>query len=111
MKPGESLTIVIGGQDDKSPRTRRKGQKPPTLAERKLRLDVHKIHVMCLLYHVFVRNHWCNDSKLQVRSVYCSVRSTDSPLEHTSRVQSNPRKSSQDAQPRRWQSDRSLQIP
>lgn len=66
--PGESLTIVIGDQNDNS-RARRKGQKPPTLAEKKLRLDVHKIHLTCLLYHVFLRNHWCNDSQLQVGSV------------------------------------------
>jgi xeroderma pigmentosum group C-complementing protein len=72
VKPGESLTIVIGDQNDNSPRVRRKAQKPPTRAEKKLRLDVHKIHITCLLYHVFLRNHWCNDSPLQVWS-QCNV--------------------------------------
>ena len=68
IQPGESLTIVIGDQHGNSPRVRRKGQKPPTQAEKKLRLDVHKIHITCLLYHVFLRNHWCNDPQLQVGS-------------------------------------------
>ncbi|TID20666.1 Rad4-domain-containing protein [Venturia nashicola] len=38
---------------------------PITAAERERRLSVHKMHVVCLLYHVFYRNHWANDAKTQ----------------------------------------------
>lgn len=37
-------------------------------AERKVRLDVHKTHLLCLLAHVHMRNKWCNDVELQVIS-------------------------------------------
>ncbi|KAF1977335.1 Rad4-domain-containing protein, partial [Bimuria novae-zelandiae CBS 107.79] len=40
-----------------------------TTVEKKLRLDIHKWHVMCLLYHIHRRNAWCND-----RIVQASVR-------------------------------------
>lgn len=36
-------------------------------SEKKMRLDIHKIHLLCLLRHVELRNRWCNDSELQVR--------------------------------------------
>ncbi|KAL8956638.1 MAG: hypothetical protein Q9193_005894 [Seirophora villosa] len=42
-------------------------RKPLTALEKKMRLDVHKVHFLCLLYHVHVRNHWCNDQNLHVR--------------------------------------------
>ena len=48
---------------DKSPANRRK---PLTAAERRLRLEVHKMHVLALLSHVHLRNHWCNDLEVQV---------------------------------------------
>jgi xeroderma pigmentosum group C-complementing protein len=34
-------------------------------AERALRLNVHKMHLLCLLSHVDRRNNWCNDSEVQ----------------------------------------------
>lgn len=40
-------------------------RKPVTGAEKKLRLDVHKTHVLCLLGHVYTRNKWCNDDEVQ----------------------------------------------
>lgn len=39
-----------------------------TAVEKKLRLDLHKVHLLCLLYHVHLRNHWCNDQNVHVRS-------------------------------------------
>ncbi|KAF1984941.1 Rad4-domain-containing protein [Aulographum hederae CBS 113979] len=32
---------------------------------KKTRLDVHKMHVMCLMAHAYIRNSWCNDGKTQ----------------------------------------------
>jgi len=37
-------------------------RKPLTRQDRMLRLEIHKVHVLCLLSHVAKRNHWCNDT-------------------------------------------------
>ncbi|GBF59474.1 DNA repair protein [Trichophyton mentagrophytes] len=62
----EPLQITLGkeeaGQGKKGPVTRRK---PVTGAEKKLRLEIHKVHVLCLLGHVRLRNTWCNDEETQ----------------------------------------------
>ncbi|KAF7162332.1 hypothetical protein CNMCM5623_007677 [Aspergillus felis] len=60
----EPLQITLDNHEGK----RRKvvsRQKPLTAAEKKLRLDIHKVHVLCLLRHVQIRNLWCNDDELQ----------------------------------------------
>ena len=36
-----------------------------TKAERDVRLQIHKMHVLCLLSHADRRNKWCNDSEVQ----------------------------------------------
>lgn len=61
----EPLQITLDQQKDNPKRiiTRRK---PVTGAEKKLRLDVHKAHLLCLLAHVQIRNLWCNDDQAQV---------------------------------------------
>ena len=51
------------GHESKAP----SGRRSVTSAERTMRLDVHKMHVCCLLYHVFLRNGLCNDHQAQVR--------------------------------------------
>jgi xeroderma pigmentosum group C-complementing protein len=40
-------------------------RKPITREERKVRTDIHKTHLLCLLSHAARRNHWCNDGKVQ----------------------------------------------
>ncbi|KAF5670573.1 xeroderma pigmentosum group c complementing factor [Fusarium heterosporum] len=40
-------------------------RKPITREERKVRTDIHKAHLLCLLSHAARRNHWCNDGKVQ----------------------------------------------
>ncbi|KAF4959510.1 hypothetical protein FSARC_10715 [Fusarium sarcochroum] len=40
-------------------------RKPITREERKIRTDIHKAHLLCLLSHAARRNHWCNDGKVQ----------------------------------------------
>jgi xeroderma pigmentosum group C-complementing protein len=59
------LTITIGGNTDDTPTRKRVRRRAITSVERKLRLDIHKMHVLCLLYHVHRRNSWCNDAKVQ----------------------------------------------
>ena len=63
-----NLSLMLGG-DTKSalPNTNSRKRKPATAAERKLRLEIHKLHVLCLLAHVHLRNHWCNDETVHVR--------------------------------------------
>ncbi|KAL5358690.1 hypothetical protein BJX96DRAFT_49354 [Aspergillus floccosus] len=59
-------------------------RKPITAAERKLRLDIHKVHLLCLLRHVQIRNLWCNDEELQgflKRMLNKQIRSLLNPSE------------------------------
>lgn len=57
-------------------------RKPVTKAERDLRLLVHKCHLICLLMHVAVRNHWCNDEILQKSLKHYVPRKWISRLHH-----------------------------
>lgn len=36
-----------------------------TKDERVARLEIHKMHVLCLLSHLDMRNEWCNDAEVQ----------------------------------------------
>ncbi|KAL4895088.1 hypothetical protein BDV59DRAFT_174419 [Aspergillus ambiguus] len=59
-------------------------RKPITAAERKMRLDIHKVHLLCLLRHVQIRNLWCNDEEVQgflKRMLTKQVRSLLNPSE------------------------------
>jgi xeroderma pigmentosum group C-complementing protein len=59
-----SITIEEHGlkEKDHKKRVRRRGI---TSIDKKRRLDTHKLHILCLLYHVHRRNAWCNDGKVQ----------------------------------------------
>lgn len=63
----EKLSLVLGGNADSS-LVGRVGlkRKPATAAERRLRLELHKVHVLCLLAHVHLRSHWSNDETVHV---------------------------------------------
>lgn len=69
------LSITIGGEKgkekDTSKRIRRRGI---TSVDKKRRLEIHKMHVLCLLYHVHRRNAWCNDER-----VHATLRKLPSP--------------------------------
>ncbi|CRG90811.1 DNA repair protein rhp41 [Talaromyces islandicus] len=60
----EPLQITLG-QSSEQPRPTPKRRKPVSGAEKRLRLDIHKVHVLCLLQHVYIRNLWCNDDETQ----------------------------------------------
>ncbi|WBW74439.1 DNA repair protein Rhp41 [Schizosaccharomyces osmophilus] len=36
-----------------------------TAADRKIRLQIHQMHLLCLTYHLCIRNSWCNDKILK----------------------------------------------
>ncbi|KAF2261950.1 Rad4-domain-containing protein [Lojkania enalia] len=59
------LSITIGDDKDEEKTTKRVKRRGITSIEKKLRLDIHKMHILCLLYHVHRRNAWCNDEKVQ----------------------------------------------
>ncbi|KAI9818807.1 MAG: hypothetical protein M1827_007627 [Pycnora praestabilis] len=62
---GEELNLVLnGGQSNEKGHTRMQ-RKPITAIEKKMRLEVHKMHLLSLLAHVHLRNHWCNDVEVQ----------------------------------------------
>ncbi|KAK7183673.1 hypothetical protein DPSP01_009539 [Paraphaeosphaeria sporulosa] len=69
------ISITIGDQDDVGSKTKRQVRRRAiTAVDKKKRLDIHKWHIMCLLYHVHRRNAWCND-----RIVQATVRNVLSP--------------------------------
>lgn len=60
------VSITIGGAKSEEVSTKKKVRRRAiTSVDRKRRLDIHKMHIMCLLYHVHRRNAWCNDGKVQ----------------------------------------------
>lgn len=59
-----SITIgAVSGEETKPKKQVRR--RAITSVEKKRRLDVHKMHLLCLLYHVHRRNAWCNDERVQ----------------------------------------------
>ncbi|KAL8992264.1 MAG: hypothetical protein Q9188_007626 [Gyalolechia gomerana] len=60
-----ALELFLDGDENKDREaTAAARRKPLTAAERKLRLEIHKVHLLCLLSHVHLRNHWCNDQNV-----------------------------------------------
>ncbi|KAF2804558.1 Rad4-domain-containing protein [Mytilinidion resinicola] len=64
-RPIGDISIVLGGDKNDQKARKQVRRKGVTAAEKKLRLDIHKMHILCLLYHVHLRNAWCNDFKTQ----------------------------------------------
>ena len=63
----EPLQITLDKNDAKGKRKATvQRRKPVTGAEKRMRLDFHKAHVVCLLGHVAMRNRWCNDEDVHV---------------------------------------------
>ena len=61
-----TLQITLGQQVEKDKKKVTGRRKPITALEKKWRLDIHKVHLLCLLGHVRLRNAWCNDVEVQV---------------------------------------------
>lgn len=60
------LNLVLD-QDSSTSRGQEKIRRAPvTAAERQLRFETHKIHLLSLLVHLHLRNHWCNEEKVHV---------------------------------------------
>ncbi|EEP76448.1 predicted protein [Uncinocarpus reesii 1704] len=59
------LQITLEKPEVKDKQKASSRRKPVSGAEKRCRLDIHKLHLLCLLGHVQMRNSWCNDSKAQ----------------------------------------------
>ena len=66
----ENLNLILG-ESASTPKRQSAKRRPVSAAQRKLRLEIHKMHVLSLLVHIHLRNHWCNDNQVQVRSIFC----------------------------------------
>ncbi|KAL8819655.1 MAG: hypothetical protein Q9223_001951 [Gallowayella weberi] len=60
----QMLNLILDDEGEKDSSLSAARRKPLTAVERKLRLEVHKVHLLCLLSHVHLRNHWCNDQNI-----------------------------------------------
>lgn len=72
------LNIILGGDEQANQQKKLLKRKPITSVERKLRLEIHKMHLLTLLVHVHSRNNWCNDEHVHVCSsqiIECKFRS------------------------------------
>ncbi|KAI8935245.1 hypothetical protein NX059_007834 [Plenodomus lindquistii] len=60
------INITIRGKKPEETTVKRKiRRRAITSIDKKRRLDIHKMYLMCLLYHVHRRNTWCNDRRVQ----------------------------------------------
>jgi xeroderma pigmentosum group C-complementing protein len=59
------ISITIGGKKAEDTSKRKVRRRAITSVDKKRRLDIHKMYVLCLLYHVHRRNAWCNDRRVQ----------------------------------------------
>jgi xeroderma pigmentosum group C-complementing protein len=60
------ISITMGAKKTEETGSKRKVRRRAiTSVDKKRRLDIHKMHVLCLLYHVHRRNAWCNDRRVQ----------------------------------------------
>lgn len=66
----KDVNVVIDEKHMCTSAPKRMIRKGITKAEKKRRLNIHKMHVLCLLYNTYVRNNWCNDREIQV---CCSI--------------------------------------
>lgn len=63
----QELNLIIGDTGgSKIDLNQRSKRRQATSAERKIKLEIHKMHMLCLLAHVHLRNHWCNDDEVHV---------------------------------------------
>ena len=61
------LDLVLDAGDSNTQKRVGQRRKPASAADRAMRLEIHKMHLLALLVHVHLRNDWCNDEKAQVR--------------------------------------------
>jgi xeroderma pigmentosum group C-complementing protein len=63
--PSGDLELTLAARTLPSQPSTVSRRKIVTKAERELRLQTHKLHLLCLLSYMDQRNNWCNDSAVQ----------------------------------------------
>ena len=71
---GASKKLDLVLNDELERQDTRPKRKAVTALEKKLRLEIHKVNLCCLMAHTHTRNHWCNDGKIQVKLFIQQVR-------------------------------------
>ncbi|KAI0839789.1 Rad4-domain-containing protein [Hypoxylon sp. FL0890] len=61
----KDLELNFSARTTESPRKTVDRRKPISKAEKDRRIEIHKMHLLCLLAHVARRNRWCNDEAVQ----------------------------------------------
>ncbi|KAK0707452.1 hypothetical protein B0H67DRAFT_636328 [Lasiosphaeris hirsuta] len=64
-EPTRELTLNLTVQKEDLASRRVARRKAISSEEKERRVEVHKLHLLCLLAHVERRNEWCNDSDVQ----------------------------------------------
>ncbi|QSZ35952.1 hypothetical protein DSL72_007074 [Monilinia vaccinii-corymbosi] len=63
-EPSGDLELTLTKPESQSQTTTPR-RKATTQADKALRLEIHRLHLLCLLSHVERRNEWCNDPVVQ----------------------------------------------
>ncbi|EWC46866.1 hypothetical protein DRE_03878 [Drechslerella stenobrocha 248] len=64
LKSNEPLVFELSASNA-PPTSKKISRTGPTPVERRIRLEVHKLHLLCLLSHVWLRSRYCNDGIVQ----------------------------------------------
>lgn len=59
----QPLELIL---DDNGKRKDTSTRRKITAVERRIRLETHKLHILCLIYHVYMRSRWCDDLTVKV---------------------------------------------
>lgn len=62
-----NITVTLDSDKAKGKKSRTNQRLSSSTIEKQKRIDIHKVHLCCLLAHVYMRNAWCNDEQIQVR--------------------------------------------
>ncbi|KAL1969813.1 hypothetical protein VTN77DRAFT_7322 [Rasamsonia byssochlamydoides] len=62
--PVQDLELTLDPNANRLSMTLLDGKKGPSKIEREIRLNTHRVHVQCLLFHNALRNAWINDQAL-----------------------------------------------
>ncbi|KKA27637.1 hypothetical protein TD95_001738 [Thielaviopsis punctulata] len=60
-----NLSHAAAAPERRAAKSARPKRKPLTKEQRQQRINTHQMHILCLLWHASLRNHWCNDAKVQ----------------------------------------------
>jgi len=72
-KPADSEVLEVMLNDRGEAKKPVLERKKITAIDRRIRLEVHKLHLLCLMAHVSRRNKWCNNTQVQVTPKFLST--------------------------------------